>query len=235
MNALRAAMTAGLFLVTLPSLAHAQSEPAPLRYLRLDNGKYVLESEITETRTDGGRTFVSRTERGAEKITLTLTHDKANRLTRAEALFESPQARQSALVTVGPTGVQLKRAGVVDFLKLEDANPIVTTAPDWSDILQIVRRYDPTKGGRQSFPGLWIHPTLPHLVLTFTAERAGEDLLRTKEKDLSLERYRIHLRSGDYLVWTEKSRRVVKLMPAGKPAAAVVLEGYQELARGLGQ
>lgn len=213
----------------------AAEKPKPLRYLRLAKDQFVLESEITETRTVNDVTFVSLTDRGSEKMTLTLHFDKDQSLTRAEALHETQKGKQSASLQVEGMNARLTRAGgVTDLLKAE-GNPVVTTAPDWSDILQLARRYDPKKGGRQEFAGLWIHPSRPPLQLTFSIERVGGDQVTVAEKKLALERYRIRLRSGDYWVWADAGGRVYKLMPAGKPAALVVLEGYQEATRDLGK
>src|SRR5262249_9186951 len=114
------------------------------------------------------------------------------------------------------------------------ADPIVTTAPDWSDIFQLVRRYDGKKGGRQEFTGLWIHPVRDHLVLKFRIERVGEDTIRFRDRHVVLDRHRIRLRSGDYLTWADADGRVYKLFPAGQPKAVVVLEGFEEAANKLG-
>src|SRR5262249_35610477 len=110
---------------------------------------------------------------------------------------------------------------------------VVTTAPDWSDIFQVIRRYDQGKGGKQTFAGLWIHPTKDVRQLTFTVEPLGEDDIVVAGKKLTLQRYRVQLRSGAYLVWADKTGRVVRLMPPGKPGAAVVLEGYEKATSGL--
>lgn len=212
----------------------AAEKPKPLRYLRLAKDQFVLESEITESRTADGATFVSLTDRGSEKMTLTLHFDKNQRLTRAETLQETEKGKQSAILQIEGTTARLTRTGVTDLLKAE-GNPIVTTAPDWSDILQLARRYDAKKGGRQEFAGLWIHPSRPPLQLTFSIDRVGADHVTVGEKKHALERYRIRLRSGDYLTWADSAGKVYKLMPAGKPAAAVVLEGFQEATRDLGK
>lgn len=226
-------VVSGLLLRSLPA-AEAE-KPKPLRYLRLAKAQFVLESEITETQTADGATFVSLTDRGSEKMTLTLHFDKNHRLTAAEALQETEKGKQSASLQIEGTSARLSRAGgVTDLLKVE-GNPIVTTAPDWSDIIQLARRYDAKTGGRQEVAGLWIHPSRPPLQLTFRIERVGGDAVTVGEKKLMLERYRIRLRSGDYLVWADAAGRVYKLMPDGKPAAAGVLEGYQEATRGLGE
>jgi len=71
------------------------------------------------------------------------------------------------------------------------------------------------------------------LLLTFTIERLGQDTVTVGERKLSLDRYRVRLRSGDYLVWADATGRTVRLYPAGKPAAFVVLEGFEDATREL--
>lgn len=236
MSGIRALTLAlGIGLLVRFGPAAEPEKPKPLRYLRMAKAQFTLESEITETRTAQGGTFVSLTDRGTEKMTLTLHFNKDNRLTDAEALQETDKGKQSARLQIEGARARINRAGgVTDLLKVE-GNPIVTTAPDWSDILQLARRYDLKKGGRQEFVGLWIHPTRAPLQLTFRVERVGGDTITSAEKKLALERFRIRLRSGDYLVWADMAGHVYKLMPAGKPDAAVVLEGFQEATQGLGQ
>nr|ALS88806.1 MetaGeneMark_Unknown Function [uncultured bacterium] len=102
------------------------------------------------------------------------------------------------------------------------------TAPDWSDIFLLLRRYDPIKGGRQEFSGFWFHPVQPARLLKFGVERLGEDTVNAKDRRQTLGRYRVTLRSGAYLVWADNTGRVWKLLSAGNPKAVVVLEGYEE-------
>jgi hypothetical protein len=122
---------------------------------------------------------------------------------------------------------RLKRDGTTDLLQAP-ANPVVTTAPDWSDIFELVRRYDAGKGGKQEFPGLWFHPTRPLRQLTFSVERVGDDRVKIKDGGQKLGRYRVTLRSGGYLVWARADGRVCKILPGGGRAVPVVLEGYEE-------
>jgi hypothetical protein len=208
-------------------------KPVALRYLRPAQGKFVLESEVTTTPTSDGLMYVSRTDRATEKMTLTLRYDRKHQLIGAEALLEAGKDRKTAALTLSGEQAQLKRGGTTDFFKAA-TNPIVTTAPDWTDIFELVRRYDGRKGGRQEFAGVWIHPVQPVLLLTFAIERVGKDAIQVKDQPVTLERYQIRLRSGDYLAWADAAGRVIKLIPAKRPAALVVLEGYEEAARSLG-
>jgi hypothetical protein len=228
-------------LAALALLPAAEPEkPAPLRYLRPEMGKFVLESEVTVTRGDGGTVYVSRTERPNEKMTLTLRLDGDGRLRSAEALREAANKRRAVLTLRGGKRGDLKRDGTTDFYDDLPPDPVVTTAPDWSDIFQLVRRYDAAKGGKQEFAGLWIHPVEAMRRLTFTVERLKTDPVTVKDpttkkdEELKLERYQVKLRSGDYLVWADPSGRVVKLMGAGPKGTPVVLEGFEEATRALG-
>ena len=132
----------------------------------------------------------------------------------------------------GTTGKLRTAKGIVQFQV--SADPIVTTAPDWSDIFQLVRRYDGKKGGKQEFTGLWIHPMRDHLILKFRIEHIGGTAVRAAGRKIALDQYRIRLRSGDYLTWADADGRVYKLFPAGQPKAVVVLEGFEEATAKLG-
>ncbi len=213
-------------------LPAADADKTTLRYLRPADDKFVLESEVTTTRDDKGTTYVSRTERGREKTTLTVRHDKAGKLTSAEVVVEAAAVKKNATAAVQDAAARVQRGGTVDFLKLT-GDPVVTTAPDWSDVFQLVRRYDAAKGGKQEFPGLWFHPTNGLEQPTFTADRTGSDAVTAGGKELRLDRYRVKLRSGDYSVWADADRKVYKILPGGDKAVPVVLEGFEDATRNL--
>lgn len=59
--------------------------------------------------------------------------------------------------------------------------------------------------------------------------------MTVKDKTVELTRYRIQLRSGDYLVWARPDGTVCKLIAKGAKAVPVVLEGYEEATRNLGR
>ena len=219
----------GSFLV-----AAEPEKPPALRYLRLADSKFVLESEVAQTRGREGTTYVSRTERPKEQMTLTLQFDADGKLVSAEAVLEVQKNKRSAVLTFKGGRAQLKRAGgVTDFIPKLSAGTVVTTAPDWSDIFQLVRRYDRKTGGKQTFSGLWIHPVQPAKKLDFTIENEGKDTIEVKDKKVSLDRFKIRVRSGTYYAWADGNGRVYKLMAPRKQSTAVVLEGYEEETRGL--
>ncbi len=212
-------------------------KPAPLRYLRPAKEKLVLESEVVSTANDDGIVYVSRTERDKERMTLTLRFSSAGKLQLAEAALEAATRRTATFIPEAKGRGRLNRAGATDFLDKLPADPIVTTAPDWSDVFQLVKRYDLTKGGKQEFAGLWIHPVQPLRKLTFTVERVGENAVTVRQADkdveLKLNRFRVKLRSGEYVVWGDAAGRVLRLVPADGKGDFVVLEGFQAATKGL--
>jgi len=206
-------------------------KPAPLRYLRPDMGKYVLDSEVTTARSDDGTVVTYRAERPDEKMTLTLRYDGAGKLTAAEAALDG--TRKVATLTVGDKGRgTLKRGGVTDLLKDLPADPIVTTT-GWGEVLQLVRRYDAARGGKQEFSGLWIHPVEGMLNQTFTVERQAADTITLKDKEVKLDRYRVKARGGDFAAWADADGRVVRVEGLAPKSAPVVLEGYEGATKGL--
>jgi hypothetical protein len=203
------------------------------RYLRPAGAKLVLESEVTEKRSATGVVYVSLTDRGAEKMTLTLRFDKDRKLQSAEALQVTKDGKKSATLTVRGNAAELVRAdGGKESFKLM-GEPVVTTAPDWSDIFQVIQRYDHKKMGKQEFPGLWIHPTKPARQLSFVVEPLGKDEIVMGMKKVTLTRFRVTLRSGAYLVWADDGGQVIRLCPATRPAALVVLDGFADATRDL--
>jgi hypothetical protein len=209
-----------------------QDKPLTLQYLRRAGDRFVPESKVTLTRKDRGASYVSVTERGDEKTTLTLQFDDKNHVRTAEVALTGPRGKQTATLTLLDGQAQLKRAGTTDFLKV-GPDPILTTAPDWSDVFQLVNRYNTKKGGQQEFAGVWFHPVEGARTLTFSIERVGHDKITVKEEEVRLERYLIRLRSGAYGVWVDNGGRVIRIVPQGAANAPVVLEGYQESTRDL--
>lgn len=219
-------------------LAPAQDDkPEPLRYMRQAGTKFVLESEITITPMERGTLYKSttsrKTELGDEKMTLTLRLDENNRITSAETVHETPKGKKTATLTLRDKHAFLKRAGTTDLLNRVASAPVVTTAPDWSDVIQLITRYDAKKGGKQEFGGVWFHPSAQPATPTFTIERLGTDKIMQKEAEVTLNRYQLKLRSGDYLTWADEENRVIKILPRAGDGSPIVLEGYEEATRDL--
>jgi acyl-coenzyme A thioesterase PaaI-like protein len=229
---------AGMALGLLVSLAWAAGPPGKgatvtLRYVRPAKDKFVLESRVTEVTTKDGVTYTSLTDRGREKMTLTIRFDHKQQVRDAEAVRETAGGKQTvSVVAFKKKEATLTRQGKAERLAVTP-DVVVTTAPDWSDIFQVIRRYDRAKGGKQKFAGLWIHPVQPVRQLTFTVDAEKDETIEVDGKKLALRRYRVVLRSGAYLVWADRAGRVYRLMPPGKPAAAVILEGHEKATAGL--
>jgi hypothetical protein len=222
-------MTPALLLCLL--LPADEARPTTLRYLKPAGDKFVLESEVTrETR--GGAVYTSKTVRGTESLTLTVRRDEKGQTQGAEIVHDRAGAKKSAQVEWTGTGFRLKRDGVSEDLKAP-RDAVITSAPDWSDIFELVPRYDRVKKGKQSFAGLWFHPSQPPLTPTFTVEHTGTDAVTRKGKEEALERFEVRIRASTNRVWAKPDGVVVKILPAGQRAVPVVLEGYEEATRGL--
>jgi hypothetical protein len=205
-------------------------KPLPLHYVRPDMGKYVAAADVTTTRGEDGTVVTLRTE-PPEKMTVTLRLDKSGKATGAEAV----QGRKGVTLTLGEKGTAtLKRSGnITDILKDLPANPVVAAGPDWTDVLQVVRRYDAAKGGKQEFAGMSIGPMEGFQKQTFTAERLAADTVTVKDKEVKLDRFRLKLRGGDYTAWADADGRVVRVQGLAAKAVPVVLEGFEDATRGL--
>jgi hypothetical protein len=213
-----------------------EEKPVTLHYVRPRGERFVRESEVTGLSARPG-TYISRTFRGRGKTTLKIHHGKDGTVRKASVTHvpnaeAEPTAGQTASLEITGDKARLRQGDKVAECEVP-AGAVVTTAPDWSDIFQVILRYDKRKGGKQSFPGLWIHPTQAHRLLTFTVEKVGSDVVVIDGKKETLTRYLVRLRSGPYKVWARKDRRVVKILPAGGRAMPVILDGYQEATRAL--
>lgn len=208
------------------------ADAATQRYLKPAGEKWVLESEVTRSKEGNGSRYVSRTVRGSLSMTLTVVRDESGGLIRAETLLEQGESKKSAQLIVTGEQIAIQRGEMKDRLD-SPLHAVVTTAPDWTDIFELVHGYETRKGGLQKVPGVWFHPVNPPLMLTFEVERLGTDTIEVKEKDFALTRFRVKLRSGNYTVWGFPDGRVCKILPPGKSPVPVVLEGYEEAVREL--
>jgi hypothetical protein len=209
----------------------ADDKPTQFKYMRPEGDKYVVESEITLTPGKRGFTYTSVTNRGTDKdsvkMTLTIHFDANNIIQSAETVLATPKASKKATLTLYKDHARLKRSGTTDILNRVPESPIVTTAPDWSDIIQLMKRYDAKKGGQQEFGGIWFHPEEDLLMPTFTIERVGKDKITLGDREIELHRHDIQLRSGGYRAWSDDDGRIVRIVPRGSGGSPVVLEGYE--------
>ena len=138
---------------------------------------------------------------------------------------------QAAAVRVTGASARVIRASG-ETMELEcPPGVIVTSAPDWTDAVRMVRSYDRDKGGAQEFAGLWIHPTRDPFRLTFRLTPLAEDRVKRNGKDVRLGRFLVQLRGGSrYIAWRDSDGRLVRLVPERSPRGGIVLEGWEKVA-----
>jgi hypothetical protein len=215
-----------------------QIEPAgnefKLEYVRPAGDQFVLESSVRFQKTADGFLFQSVTHRPKEKMTLKVRGGPRHLLQAAELEQQTAAGKHNATAIFNKKTAVVKRPGQKDQqLTLAAAPVLATTAPDWSDILLVLRRYDHKQGGKQQFAALWFHPVKPPRGLTVAVEELGKDTITAGDKKLTLGRFRVQLRSGAYLVWADGQGKVFKLMPPGQPQGAVILKGQEKSTAGL--
>jgi hypothetical protein len=217
------------------ALAGCQAEPPPapdpgqIRYLRVTSRGTIPECSFTIDRREGGWTMTSLTG----QLIVTARYDASDRLLDATARLGRGEA---ARVEAAGGRAKVLRPGLEaqEF----DAPPgvIITSAPDWTDTFRICRLWSAARGGRQEFPGLWIHPEKSAQRLTFTAERAGGDVIRGPAGPLALQRLSIRLRGDSaYVAWVDPQGRMIKLasLPFGDGSTVLLLEGFEGAAAAL--
>jgi hypothetical protein len=183
------------------------------------------------------RECVFRVERGEGWTIESVTGPLAvwSRYGADDALLEAEAVRagKGVRVSTAEGEARIRRDGAPEQRFPAPRGVIVTSAPDWTDTWRICRLYDRKAGGRQSFPGLWIHPDQPAQALTFTAEAAGTDTALRDGRPHELLRLSIRLRGNSpYLAWVDGSGRMIKLvsLPFTEKSAVLVLEGFEDVA-----
>jgi hypothetical protein len=170
-------------------------------------------------------------------MTVAVRLDAERKLVMVCGSLERGGALRPKVVTArwrGGDSLDVKRDSGTEFLKV-NGEPIVTTTPDWSDVWQLVQKYDQKKGGKQAFAGAWVHPTEDPQACTFSIERIdGTETITVGERKVSLNRYVLKLRPGEYLAWADSAGTIIKIVRNQPKAAAVVLDGYLEATAGLG-
>src|SRR5262245_49610284 len=187
---------AGFLVVLGPASAAEKTAPEKVRYLRPTSSGTATECTFTVQRGPDGWSIRSVTERGKGRLVLTAHYDRKDGLTAAEVAWIMGEKEKKAKVVVAKGKARVRREGkeAQEF----DLPPgvIVTSAPDWTDTFLLCRRYDRHKAGKQSFPGLWIHPVQDSQRLTFTIERTGSDTIEHEGKKVVLDRFLIRLRNN---------------------------------------
>jgi hypothetical protein len=94
------------------------------------------------------------------------------------------------------------------------------------------RRWDRKGPTKQEFQGLWIHPTQPAQLLTFTIEQAGIDEIEHLGKKQAVACVLIRIRGNSpYAAWIDEHGRMLKLvsLPYKEGAGSeLVLKGYEK-------
>src|SRR5262249_56377066 len=118
--------------------------------------------------------------------------------------------RARAVADRGRGRAAVRRRGKPPELFGVPAGVIVTSAPDWTDIFLLCRRYDRKAGGKQKFTGLWIHPKQPPQLLPFTIERVGAEEIEHEGKTMELDRFVIGIRGPNpYIACVDSSGTLV--------------------------
>jgi hypothetical protein len=164
---------------------------------------------------------------------LTAAYDCTDHLTSAEVVWIVGEKSKKAMISVANGKARIQREGKEFQEFAVPPGVIVTSAPDWTDTFLLCRRYDRRQTGKQSFPGLWIHPLQDAQRLTFHIERTGSDTIEHAGKKLVLDRFLIRLRNNSgYAGWANENGRMIRLraLPYRAGADMLVLEGYEESA-----
>jgi hypothetical protein len=202
------------------------------RYVRPAGDKFVTECTFALTRDKAGWSITSRTG----QMEVEAKYDSEDRLQSAKATITNGKSSKSATVQVKDDKAKVERDGA-DAQEFDvPKGTIVTSAPDWSDVFLLCRRFDRTKNGKQEFPALWIHPEKPARRLTFSIEEHGTDRIMHDGKEIDLVRFQIHIRDNSaYMAWAHADGRMVRLipLPARDSAPGMTLEGYEKSAAGL--
>ena len=202
----------------------APQKTSTLQYVRPSGDKQVLESEISETKLRDGHSYQSITHRATGRMTLTILYDKKKQVISARAHYKTKTESSSARAVVREKHVSIFRGDKkIRTFKLSKPVVVVTTAPDWSDIILLLRQYDQKKGGKQSFLGLWFHPTKPAHLRNFVVEKIGNRIVKHPSTRIHLGKFRVTLRSGAYEVWADKKGIVHRIGKPNQTKGAIVL------------
>jgi hypothetical protein len=201
-----------------------------LKYVRPAKAGFADETEVRVRKEEDGYVITSITQRPNTKLTLTSRFDAKDRLVEAKVVVDDGKTSTSATakVTGGSVRVERDKGDARSFDC--PAGVIVTSAPDWTDAILAVRRYDPKGKATQEFPGLWIHPTQEPQRLTFKLTRQGESAVSHKDRKVTLTRFLLELRGGSrYTLYGNPQGRLVRLSPEGKPKQSILLSGWEDL------
>jgi hypothetical protein len=205
--------------------------PGKLRYLRPAGEGWTNECLFTLGKKDGGWSIVSVTERDPLRLTLETLYGPENTLLTSKVTVRDKDKETAASVSVEQGVVRIQQRGRPRQEFAAPRGVIVTSAPDWTDVLLLCSLYDHTQAGQQTFPALWIHPEMPHQLLKLTIERQGYEMIQQGAKEIKLARFAIQLRGKSrYVGWATMDGTMVRLipLPAGKQRSGLIADGFQE-------
>jgi hypothetical protein len=226
-----AVLSAGL----VPVLC-ADPQRETVRYVRPVKDAFAIECQFVITRNDAGWTITSTTDRGTLRMEVVTRYDAEDRPISAKAVLTSGGTAQTATVEVKDGRAMIRRDGQEPREFDAPRGTIVTSAPDWSDVFLLCRRYDASRKGKQEFPALWIHPTQPPQRLTFSIEWQGADLIERDGTRTELGRFAIRIRNNSsYVAWADAQGQMVRLIPLpwNENAPGLTREGFEKSAAGL--
>jgi hypothetical protein len=226
-----ALLAAGL----LPALG-ADTPPETVRYVRPAGETFAPECQFVIARTGTGWTITSTTERGALRMEVVTRYDAEDRPLAAKAVLTTRGGAQTATVEVKDGKATVRRQGQKPQEFDAPKGTLITSAPDWSDVFLLCRRYDRRRKGKQEFPALWVHPSQPARRLTFSVEWQGTDPVERDGKKVELGRFAIRIRDNSaYVAWADAQGRLVRLIPLPLKEAApgFTQKGYEKAAAGL--
>ena len=207
-----------------------------LRYVRRSGDTFATECRFVVAQAPAGWSITSWTDRGAVGMEIKAEYDVSDRPLSARAVLTTGGLARAVNVHFTGGTATVQREGQQPIELEAPAGTIVTSAPDWTDVFLLCRRYNRARKGLQEFPALWIHPTQTPRRLTFSIERQGADLIERDGKKVELGRYSIRIRNNSsYTAWADAEGRMIRLMPqpSSDPAAGLTLEGYEKPAAGL--
>ena len=219
-----------------PVSSRADAPRETVRYVRPAVNKFETECTFVLTRQETGWTITSTTERGAVKMEVETRYDAADRPTAARSVLTTDGKTQTATVQVKDGKATIRREGHEPAEFDAPQGTIVTSAPDWTDVFLLCRRYDRQRKGKQEFPALWIHPTQAPRRLTFAIEWQGTNPIEHDGKKTALDRFAIRIRNDSaYMAWTDAQGRMVRLIPLPykESAPGLTLAGYEKSTAGL--
>jgi|ERR1043165_3148046 hypothetical protein len=185
-------LVSSLLVVSPPCLiVLSQQGMEKVVYLRPAGQQHLTECVFTVERDSKGWRIESVTQRGKGKMTVSAQYDERDTLGSVDASWLLDGQKKLVTVRVEGDKATVQREGTKAQPFDVPKGVIVTSAPDWTDTFLLCRRYDRLKGGKQSFPGLWIHPEQPSQRLTFAIERHDNITIDHKGEKRKLDRFTI--------------------------------------------